>query len=568
MPSMSRLRELFSTCRSRCAYAALIASAACLLFGSLPAHAQMHPVATPGLLDPDTIQHLVAQHARVGRVDIVVENVFDTTDPQEDSSLYKAANHIHLKTRENVLRNMILFDQGDEFDPRTLEESARLLRSRGWISDAAVLPIAYDGQSNTVDVLITIRDSWSLSLNMSFGRNGGTNDVGFGLEEKNVLGTGKKLQLTHQSDVDRDQNILAYHDENVLGSRVRLDAAYADTSDGKERHILTGRPFFSLGTRWSVLGQALEEDRIDRMYDQGEIVDAFEHRTRATTIEGGWSRGLIDQTVKRWRLGLTYNEHEFAPALDLPPPLVLPENRKLVYPWVGFQVIHDDFRQFQELNDIGRVEDIQLGLNLEGSIGYAPTQLGADRDAWLFDFAAHKGWEPGSGQLMLVDFGASTRHEYGELANTIIKGGARYYLKTFPKQLFLIAVDGTVTRSLDQERQVLLGGDTGLRGYPLRYQSGDKRALLTLEERFFSDWYPFHLIRVGYAAFVDAGRTWGEDPRGSPSQGMLYDAGVGLRLSSPRSSGRSVVHVDLAFPLNGDPAIDSVQLIIETKSSF
>jgi hemolysin activation/secretion protein len=73
---------------------------------------------------------------------------------------------------------------------------------------------------------------------------------------------------------------------------------------------------------------------------------------------------------------------------------------------------------------------------------------------------------------------------------------------------------------------------------------------------------------VGYAVFADAGRVSGADPRAAPSLGTLYDVGIGLRLSSPRSSGRSVVHIDLAFPLNGDPSIDSAQLIIETKGSF
>jgi hypothetical protein len=40
-------------------------------------------------------------------------------------------------------------------------------------------------------------------------------------------------------------------------------------------------------------------------------------------------------------------------------------------------------------------------------------------------------------------------------------------------------------------------------------------------------------------------------------------------LSSPRASGRNVVHVDLAFPLKkDDPTIDDVQFVIETKGSF
>ena len=54
--------------------------------------------------------------------------------------------------------------------------------------------------------------------------------------------------------------------------------------------------------------------------------------------------------------------------------------------------------------------------------------------------------------------------------------------------------------------QLLLGGDNGLRGYPLRYQSGDRRALFTIEERAYTDWYPFRLVRVGGAVFYDPRR--------------------------------------------------------------
>jgi hypothetical protein len=68
--------------------------------------------------------------------------------------------------------------------------------------------------------------------------------------------------------------------------------------------------------------------------------------------------------------------------------------------------------------------------------------------------------------------------------------------------------------------------------------------------------------------FADAGRVGGRDPRATLSRGMLYDVGAGLRLSSPRSSGRSVVHIDLAFPLNRDPNIDRAQLVVETRASF
>jgi hemolysin activation/secretion protein len=107
-----------------------------------------------------------------------------------------------------------------------------------------------------------------------------------------------------------------------------------------------------------------------------------------------------------------------------------------------------------------------------------------------------------------------------------------------------------------------------LRGYPLRYQAGERRSLLSVEERFYTNVYPWRLFRIGYAAFLDVGRVSGTDPRATPSLGTLYDVGFGLRFSSPRASGKSVMHFDLAFPLNGDPSIDAVQLIIEAKSSL
>jgi hypothetical protein len=49
---------------------------------------------------------------------------------------------------------------------------------------------------------------------------------------------------------------------------------------------------------------------------------------------------------------------------------------------------------------------------------------------------------------------------------------------------------------------------------------------------------------------------------------LLRDLGVGLRLGNSRSALGNVLHIDLAFPLDGDPSIKSVQLLVETKEKF
>jgi hypothetical protein len=49
---------------------------------------------------------------------------------------------------------------------------------------------------------------------------------------------------------------------------------------------------------------------------------------------------------------------------------------------------------------------------------------------------------------------------------------------------------------------------------------------------------------------------------------VLKDVGFGLRLGNSRSALGNVIHVDLAFPINADPSIKKVQLLIEAKRSF
>jgi hemolysin activation/secretion protein len=158
--------------------------------------------------------------------------------------------------------------------------------------------------------------------------------------------------------------------------------------------------------------------------------------------------------------------------------------------------------------------------------------------------------------------------EDGDLRNAVLNGAVRYYLQQSQRRLFFATVDASVGRNLDLDNQILLGGDNGLRGYPLRYQAGDSRALLTLEQRYFTDWYPFRLFRIGGAAFFDIGRTWGESPVGAPSLGLLKDVGFGLRIGNSRSGLGNIIHVDVAFPLDGDSSISNVQFLVETKQRF
>jgi hypothetical protein len=542
--------------------------ASLLLSGALFAHETFAQETVPAR-QPNRAE-LERIGATIRAINVTVDNVFDPTNPEEDKKLYRWANNVHILTRDSVVESVLLFEVGDTFQGRLLDESARTLRARGFLSEASCEPTAYDPATNTVEVNVRVRDSWSLAPDLELSRSGGENEYEIGLSDGNLFGTGKELTISYASNVDRTGTVLGYGDPNVFNSRVRLSALIANASDGHRRAIAAERPFYAIDTRWQLGGNFLDEERVDTMYDLGEEIDSFRHDIDAITLQGGWSPGFNEKRrALRWLMGITSEEDTFQPTPELPQPLLLPPDRDLVFPWVGVQLVEDDYREVSELNDMGRTEDVALGLNLNFSVGVAKERFGSDRNATLYRASAQMGWEPGGpGNLLLLNAGGWTRDETEGLVNSLVFAGARYYRRNLDKHLFLVSLEGLTSNKLDPENQVLLGGDNGLRGYPLRYQSGERRALLTVEQRFYTEWYPWRLFRVGYAAFADVGRVWGQDPRGTPSLGTLSDVGFGLRLTSPRSSGRNIVHIDLAFPLNADPSIDSVQLLFETKGSF
>jgi outer membrane protein assembly factor BamA len=502
----------------------------------------------------------------IGEVFIDAQNIFDLNDPKESNKLFRVANRVHVRTRDHVIRQQLLFHSGERYSPRLLAESERILRSARYLYDASIRPVAW--HDGVVDVAVTTRDVWTLNPGVSFGRHGGANTYGFELEELNILGTGTSLSLSRKSGVDRDSTLFEYKDKHVLGSWTSLAASYGSNSDGSIRGLQIDRPFYALDSRWAAGGKALDDERIDSIYDLGKIVDKYRTQQKSAEVYRGWSQGLQNGWTRRWTIGATYDESVFDAAPGWTGASLLPQDRKLVYPWVGFDLIQDDFHKLTNRDQIGRAEDFYLGTRFSGKLGWSDPAFGADREALVFLATLGHGYGERDHSTLLLTSKLSGRLEDGQLRDAMLEGAIRYYVKQSQHRLFFATLEASAGRNLDLDDQLLLGGDSGLRGYPLRYQAGTSRALLTVEQRYFTDWYPFRLFRVGGAAFFDVGRTWGDTPLTTPSQGLLKDIGIGLRIGNTRSGLGNMVHIDLAMPLDGDSSIDKLQITVETKERF
>jgi outer membrane protein assembly factor BamA len=505
--------------------------------------------------------------AVIGEIRVVTRNIFSPKqNPGEDKWLFRLANRVHRTTRPGVVESQLLFETGDPYSPELIVESERLLRKNSYLYDAQIRPVLRE--DGKVDIEVTTRDVWTLEGGGSFSRAGGENTTSFNLTDSNFLGTGKDLTVSRIGTVDRTSDLLRYQDPNVMGSRARLFLSVADNSDGGRERLELERPFYSLDSRWAAGLRVFHDDRIDRIFKAGFADSGFRHEQDFVEAYGGLSPGLRNGVANRFRAGFTFSREVFELEPILFPKAFVPENRTLAYPWIGFDSVQDRFVVERDLNQIQRAEDLNLGRQIHARLGYSSTALGADEDQWIAEAGTSAGWRPGPGQLLLASVGGSTRWADGEAENLLVSGNVRWYMRTFGKHLLFASLSGDIAKNLDHEDQLLLGGDSGLRGYPLRFQTGDRRALFTIEHRFFSDREIFHLATVGAAVFFDVGEAWFEEVKTSQERQLLKDVGVGLRLGSIRSSRGAVVHLDAAFPLDGDDSIDRVQWLVSTRESF
>lgn len=529
-------------------------------------------LATASTAEPSAaeLKALATSGARIGTITILPGDVFDPSKPGEDRSAYRLANRLHVQTRAETIRKVLLFKQGEAFQPRLLAESERLLRTRKQIQDAKIRVTGVRGQE--VDVEVRTQDVWSLEPEISFGRSGGQNKSSFGIKESNLLGTGYSVSASYFDSVDRSGQEFEFETPELGSRRWRASLAFADNSDGRAYAFTAARPFYSFDTPWAFAIQGSDRSFDQYLYELGEKTDGFAVDARTAELSLGKAIDLGESTptktkALRWYVGVAEDEAVFQRLADQSPlPAIDLQPRDLVYPFVGLEFAEDKFATTENRDVMGKTEDLQLGWYASLRIGASRKSFGASEDSWVYRFNASRTLQLNEFSSLGLSADLSGRRTDQGLRDARSQLDVRWDYRWNDLTTTHFSYQLISGRNLDADHALYLGGDNGLRGYPLRYASGDKVSLFNAEQRFYTDWYPWHLFKVGAAIFADAGSNHFDDQ--PDLSGKLRDVGIGLRLFNTRSSLAKVIHIDLATPLDGDPSIDKVQVLVRTQSSF
>lgn len=526
------------------------------------AGAQEAPPPTP----LPTFTELEAAGAKVGEIRVRTREIFDTTDPEEDKALFHWANALHVRTRVGVIERALLFKTGEPVSARLIDETERLLRSTRYLQDVLIRPAqVHDG---VVDIDVETRDTWTLDPGLSVSHSGGSTSSGLRLRDFNFLGTGVGLSLGRSKNVDRTSTEFQFLNDRAFGGETSLGFTLANNSDGRRETATIAHPFYALDTPWAAGLTLSRDDRLDSVYNAGAIANQYRHRRSVADAFGGWSTGRVDGWVQRYSIGLRRQFDSFALEPGAVPPSMLPADERWVGPYVRYELIEDRFQKVVNRNQIARPEYFALGLASSVQLGRAAPSFGSSSGAWWYSASLSRGFEPAAQHTVLASTSIEGQYIDDRLRRQRLGGLVQYYVPQSPSWLFFASFAGDRLKNPDPADALVLGGEDGLRGYPLRYQSGERRALLTLEERYYSDVYVWRLFRLGGAAYFDTGRAWG-GPTVNPVQpGWLNSVGFGLRIFSVRAAFSNVLHVDLAFPLDPDSQVKRTQFLIKTRASF
>ena len=510
------------------------------------------------LLDSNKLD--LAENKVITKILVFSLDVFDTQNPKENYLLYKALNKLHINTRRRVIKNLLLFKEGDKVDAREIFETERILRSQSYLTDAYILPIKIC--NGHTELAVVTRDAWALKIKGGIRFSGGETKSGFGFESGNFFGSGTSLAFQRQFTDDRNSNEYFFKSTQFANTRLNTEAFFSNNSDGFEKKYVIQRPFYSLDTKWSA---GVKIDSIEEEEFNPELND-FKREFSDRSVFGGLLLAHKNDISHRIIFGVSETKRAFE-QINIENPREDASQR--TYPWIGFEIAEDKFSRLRNINQIQRTEDVLLGKFARAKIGFGPNEFNNnDQDFFRFRLDYRDGISSGKHHITQFELFSEGHYlfEDDSFENVFISTNVEHhhYLSDFRRWFARFRYDRGIRLTAENTFTFLEG--ESIRGYPFEEQFGNNRLILNWELRRFYDTHIFNFIRVGHVIFFDLGKAWNTGEFTETE--TLAGAGLGLRFSSSKAQVGNVVHVDLGFPLINRDNIDSVQLTAKSIARF
>jgi len=484
----------------------------------------------------------------IGAITVETNEVFNTAVYPESKLLYRMANGLHWRTRENVIRKELLFETGQPYDPALLAETERNLRALPFIRRAEVQAVR--ASSSTVDVVVRTYDAWSLEITSSYSHAGGQSTWKAGAAERNVAGEGKSVGGTYTHAGTAQNTDFSYEDPQFLTRWLDYSMSVVTIPGSQIFSASLIRPFYASIAGFSLGLSADYRDQEVTNYSAQTSLGQIRRHAADVGLNYGVALATSTHHTRRLKAGIMRQTMDFDSIDGMPFAGVPPANEQLTSFQLGAEWEALDYIKERRINRFSHEEDFNLGFGVIPNVSWAPraAALASGGSQVMPGVTLRKGYRTEPGGLLLLNGGYSSSYFTGANSSRLVSANVAYFHR-IPNQTLAAHLQYVHAWKLDPAAPLTLGDANGLRGYGLAQFSGTRRAVINLEDRIFILDELWKLLDVGAVAFFDTGYAWPSGCR----EGMLdlkSSVGIGLRLAPSRSSTNQPVRFDLAYALN------------------
>jgi len=549
-------------------------------------------------LAPERGAGQVCPSGQISYVFIDNNSIFDLSELDPETSFrwaYRLANKVHVRTREEFIRDELLFGVGECLDPLLLEETERLLRAYGFIGYADVFSIPQPDGTQHVNVYT--RDEWTTKVDLGFRVDAGVKFEGLEITEENLLGRGVLLRGFLKKDKEIQNLGMELETPRFFDTRWDGRVSVGNTRTGNFFEESLTYPFVGevgrFGARQSLLWREtvfsysaagspgythLLLPFLDQRWDVA--VGGRLGRPGSLTVFGfGVSRESIE--FRNLPMGLEYvvdgNFSNTAPVDSAGVAQIQGQLQSRRANRINLFLGRRNLRFIQRrgLDALRGIQDVGVGTEIFLGLGHAWRALregggisaeDLHAQASVFAGGAWDGWvmnASASTEARLVrtepSLGTKWKDVFAEADMLLYwqHGGHRFHT-------LLFRLSATGGWSVETPFQLTLGVRAALRGYRDEDYPGAHRILMTLEDRVYLPSPSPGLADVGLAFFMDFGHMGaGEVPFGADS-GWAGTFGAGLRLGLPPGT-TNVFRIDLAMPLGRKTQLKDLILRISLR---
>lgn len=412
-------------------------------------------------------------------------------------------NIFHNKTKNKIIKRLLLFDKNSLLDSTIIKETERILRSQSYIRQAHIETFPTKSK-DSVDVTIYVLDSWSLYADADGSFNQGT----IRLFERNFLGKGHQLSFRYSQEISgntRPSFGFNYRIPNIYATTISTSVHYSINFDKYyEKYWSVWRPYYSIYTRWAG-GFTISERTFREDFKKNRIIYPQDLKIDTQDL---WASGAfpIYKNEEKNKVTNFIISSRFYKINYINPPLrELDENqyfsnRETFITSIGISQI--GYKQDRYIFRIKDIEDIPIGKNLSLLSGF---RYNLNNISPYLGFKAMYGnyWNFG---YLSSDFQIGSFFKE-ENKQTTIRGEFIYFSPLFDlgkwhfRQFFKLQYVNGISRKNYFKDRITLNGNTGIIGFNSPILSGTRKSVFTFQTQSYS---PFSLLGFRINPFFTA----------------------------------------------------------------